>query len=525
MVDRMISPFTLMAGPILFVLSMILIRNIESWDEVVTALCIYIVWVLVSRTLRIIPHFYRCPGVQFPRRCFTCSQCEFVGVQGAAALSLLSRTRGLKSLSGCLFHQPDTVGTNSLFCFWADILFCALIFAHPVEAAVLSAIAHLLRFSVERSGCSCCSVPSRAALCPHVMHAQCLLRTHCLSAAYRQAKTVTWPPSLLMSRTCRAVAVAIPSRCRCREAELAHHTRPSSSHASSLLCRVVPAPHLTVERPPQQPSMCWLDSRCTIRCNSIAMQSSHALSHSTAHNRCRACTHSTALPSRCHNVPCCLQRTSRTSSFSSATSTTSPCSSSTRSSRCTSRRGARARVSPRPASAARAPRRSTRRWRTSSASRWRRRAARRTRRTRRATSPSCAASTCTTSRTTGYAASPEPAAAMVLAQDHALRRTHWHPPQAMHARLADSLLPVYLTGAFCRRAYSLQPASRVSYCAIALSVYACVYVSWHHVPHPYSPPHSLPSAVCWSLGCVHEHCPACYAQVACAVLPDSVFSP
>lgn len=296
MVDRMISPFTLMAGPILFVLSMILIRNIESWDEVVTALCIYIVWVLVSRTLRIIPHFYRCPGVQFPCRCYTCSQCEFVGVQGAAALSLLSRTRGLKSLSGCLFHQPDTVGTNSLFCFWAEILFCALMFAHPVEAAVSSAIAHPLRFSVERSGCSCCSVPSRAALCPHVLHAQRLLRTHCLSAACRQAKTVTWPPSLLMSRTCRAVAVAIPSRCRCREAELAHHTRPSSSHASSLLCRVVPAPHPTVERPPQQPSTCWLDSRCSVRCNSIAMQSSHALSHSTTHNRCRACTHSLPHP-------------------------------------------------------------------------------------------------------------------------------------------------------------------------------------------------------------------------------------
>lgn len=62
MVDRMISPFTLMAGPILFVLSMSFIRNLESWTDIVTALCIYVVWVLVSRTIRIIPHFYRCPG-------------------------------------------------------------------------------------------------------------------------------------------------------------------------------------------------------------------------------------------------------------------------------------------------------------------------------------------------------------------------------------------------------------------------------------------------------------------------------
>jgi cellulose synthase/poly-beta-1,6-N-acetylglucosamine synthase-like glycosyltransferase len=61
MCDRMISPFTLMSGPILFMLSLILIRNFESWRDVVTALCIYILWVLVSRTLRMLPHFYRCP--------------------------------------------------------------------------------------------------------------------------------------------------------------------------------------------------------------------------------------------------------------------------------------------------------------------------------------------------------------------------------------------------------------------------------------------------------------------------------
>jgi hypothetical protein len=63
MVDRMISPFTLMLGPVLFAVSLIIVRTINSWDEVVTACCIYILWVLVSRTLRILPHIYRCPGV------------------------------------------------------------------------------------------------------------------------------------------------------------------------------------------------------------------------------------------------------------------------------------------------------------------------------------------------------------------------------------------------------------------------------------------------------------------------------
>lgn len=74
MVDRMISPFTLMAGPILFILSMALIRTLEDWTEIITALCIYIVWVLVSRTLRIIPHFYRCPGVPPRSSLMDCAQ-------------------------------------------------------------------------------------------------------------------------------------------------------------------------------------------------------------------------------------------------------------------------------------------------------------------------------------------------------------------------------------------------------------------------------------------------------------------
>lgn len=62
MVDRMISPFTLMSGPILFILSLVLVRRFETWHDVITAFCIYILWVLTSRTLRVLPHFYRCPG-------------------------------------------------------------------------------------------------------------------------------------------------------------------------------------------------------------------------------------------------------------------------------------------------------------------------------------------------------------------------------------------------------------------------------------------------------------------------------
>lgn len=62
MVDRMISPFTLTAGPVLFVLSLALIKDDKSFVNVVTALCVYFLWVLFSRTLRMLPHFYRCPG-------------------------------------------------------------------------------------------------------------------------------------------------------------------------------------------------------------------------------------------------------------------------------------------------------------------------------------------------------------------------------------------------------------------------------------------------------------------------------
>lgn len=61
MVDRMISPFTLTVGPVLFVVALIR-SKVESWTEVVTTICIFLMWLFFSRTLRMLPHFYRCPG-------------------------------------------------------------------------------------------------------------------------------------------------------------------------------------------------------------------------------------------------------------------------------------------------------------------------------------------------------------------------------------------------------------------------------------------------------------------------------
>jgi hypothetical protein len=69
MVDRMISPFTLMSGPVLFILSLVIVRSFQTWRDVITAICIYILWVLVSRTLRVLPHFYRCPGAALLQDC------------------------------------------------------------------------------------------------------------------------------------------------------------------------------------------------------------------------------------------------------------------------------------------------------------------------------------------------------------------------------------------------------------------------------------------------------------------------
>jgi hypothetical protein len=62
MVDRMISPFTLMLGPVFFTYSLVLVKTVDRWTDYVTAVCIFILWVLVSRTVRVLPHFYRCPG-------------------------------------------------------------------------------------------------------------------------------------------------------------------------------------------------------------------------------------------------------------------------------------------------------------------------------------------------------------------------------------------------------------------------------------------------------------------------------
>ena len=62
MVDRMISPFTLTAGPALFILALVLLSSYTSWSEYVVAVAIYFLWVLFSRTCRMMPHFWRIPG-------------------------------------------------------------------------------------------------------------------------------------------------------------------------------------------------------------------------------------------------------------------------------------------------------------------------------------------------------------------------------------------------------------------------------------------------------------------------------
>jgi hypothetical protein len=62
MVDRMISPFTLSAGPILFCLAIVYLSDFVSWSDYVVTVCIYYLWILVSRTVRMLPHFWRVPG-------------------------------------------------------------------------------------------------------------------------------------------------------------------------------------------------------------------------------------------------------------------------------------------------------------------------------------------------------------------------------------------------------------------------------------------------------------------------------
>lgn len=115
MVDRMISPFTLTAGPILFVLSLALIRDDKSVVNIITALCIYFMWVLVSRTVRMLPHFYRCPGVPYlihlANSCLLCiesvpnEQCNHevcnVGPRPPSALRCLVAGAELVNIQDC----------------------------------------------------------------------------------------------------------------------------------------------------------------------------------------------------------------------------------------------------------------------------------------------------------------------------------------------------------------------------------------------------------------------------------------
>ena len=62
MVDRMISPFTLTAGPVLFILALTYLSDYVTWSDYAVAVAIYFLWILVSRTTRMLPHFWRIPG-------------------------------------------------------------------------------------------------------------------------------------------------------------------------------------------------------------------------------------------------------------------------------------------------------------------------------------------------------------------------------------------------------------------------------------------------------------------------------
>jgi hypothetical protein len=66
MVDRMISPFTLCAGPVLFMLALLFVSDIVIWTDYIVAAAIYFLWVLFSRTVRMLPHFWRVPGPPCP---------------------------------------------------------------------------------------------------------------------------------------------------------------------------------------------------------------------------------------------------------------------------------------------------------------------------------------------------------------------------------------------------------------------------------------------------------------------------
>ena len=64
MVDRMISPFTLTAGPVLFVLAIVLLSEFVVWSDYLVTVAIYFLWILFSRSVRMAPHFWRVPGAR-----------------------------------------------------------------------------------------------------------------------------------------------------------------------------------------------------------------------------------------------------------------------------------------------------------------------------------------------------------------------------------------------------------------------------------------------------------------------------
>jgi hypothetical protein len=64
MVDRMISPFTLSAGPVLFTLAIVMLSSYATWSGYLVTVAIYFLWILFSRTMRMLPHFWRVPGAR-----------------------------------------------------------------------------------------------------------------------------------------------------------------------------------------------------------------------------------------------------------------------------------------------------------------------------------------------------------------------------------------------------------------------------------------------------------------------------
>lgn len=155
MVDRMISPFTLLSGPLLFTLSLFLTRsNIGHWYSTVSTLCLYFLWVLISRTLRILPHFYRCPGTM------PCDpSCHIRTVTPLVTHSMYRVTRHCCPLMGRFHtlqtHFPMVFNTLAPIC-----LLCA-----TLPSAILAV--RLSEPSVGGPG----SCLDDAPLCTHIMQA------------------------------------------------------------------------------------------------------------------------------------------------------------------------------------------------------------------------------------------------------------------------------------------------------------------------------------------------------------------